>query len=108
MPPTQISSPTSIATVPTLPRLLAKRGYVSHQSGKWWQGHYSRGGYTPGWGPHVDATAAAATALAQRAEQKFGSIREAFLSVDTNGNGYVERSELEAVSPAALPCSCSS
>ena len=29
-----------IDTVPTLPRLLAKRGYVSHQSGKWWQGHY--------------------------------------------------------------------
>eukprot|EP01045_Picozoa_sp_COSAG04_P008021 COSAG04_NODE_435_length_14466_cov_135.545486_16_plen_452_part_00 len=64
-----------------------------------WSTEY-RGGYTPGWGPHVDATAAAATALAQRAEQKFGSIREAFLSVDTNGNGYVERSELEAVSPA--------
>ena len=37
-----------IATVPTLPRLLAKRGYVSHQSGKWWQGHYSRGGFTHG------------------------------------------------------------
>ena len=33
---------------PTLPRLLAKRGYVSHQSGKWWQGHYSRGGFTLG------------------------------------------------------------
>ncbi len=33
---------------PTLPRLLAKRGYVSHQSGKWWQGHYSRGGFTHG------------------------------------------------------------
>ena len=28
--------------------LLAKRGYVSHQSGKWWQGHYSRGGFTHG------------------------------------------------------------
>jgi len=27
---------------------LAKRGYVSHQSGKWWQGHYSRGGFTHG------------------------------------------------------------
>jgi len=33
---------------PTLPRLLAKRGYVSHQSGKWWQGHYLRGGFTHG------------------------------------------------------------
>ena len=52
----------------------------------------------------VSCSAAAATALVQRAEQKFGSIREAFLSVDTNGNGYVERSELEAVSPTTLLC----
>ena len=37
-----------IDTVPTLPRLLAKRGYTSHQTGKWWQGHYSRGGFTHG------------------------------------------------------------
>ncbi len=34
--------------VPTLPRLLAERGYLSFQSGKWWQGHYSRGGFTHG------------------------------------------------------------
>jgi uncharacterized sulfatase len=33
---------------PTLPRLLASRGYVSFQSGKWWGGHYSRGGFTGG------------------------------------------------------------
>ena len=33
---------------PPLPRLLAKHGYVSHQSGKWWQGHYLRGGFTHG------------------------------------------------------------
>ena len=37
-----------IDTVPTLPRLLAKRGYLSQQAGKWWQGHYSRGGFTHG------------------------------------------------------------
>ena len=37
-----------IDDLPTLPRLLARRGYVSHQSGKWWQGHYSRGGFTHG------------------------------------------------------------
>jgi len=37
-----------IDTMPTLPMLLAKRGYVSQQSGKWWQGHYSRGGFTHG------------------------------------------------------------
>ncbi len=32
----------------TLPRLLAARGYVSHQSGKWWEGSYQRGGFTHG------------------------------------------------------------
>jgi uncharacterized sulfatase len=37
-----------IDQVPTLPRLLAERGYVSHQSGKWWEGNYSRGGFTGG------------------------------------------------------------
>jgi uncharacterized sulfatase len=33
---------------PTLPRLLAQRGYRSFQAGKWWGGHYSRGGFTSG------------------------------------------------------------
>ncbi len=33
---------------PTLPRLLAERGYLSHQSGKWWEGNYRRGGFTHG------------------------------------------------------------
>ena len=37
-----------IDDIPTLPRLLAQQGYISHQSGKWWQGHYSRGGFTHG------------------------------------------------------------
>ncbi|MFP4057382.1 MAG: sulfatase [Candidatus Brocadiia bacterium] len=37
-----------IDEVPTLPRLLKARGYVSHQSGKWWLGHHSRGGFTHG------------------------------------------------------------
>jgi uncharacterized sulfatase len=32
----------------TLPRLLGKKGYLSHQSGKWWEGSYSRGGFTHG------------------------------------------------------------
>ncbi|TWT81328.1 Arylsulfatase [Planctomycetes bacterium CA13] len=31
-----------------LPRWLAKKGYVSHQSGKWWEGSYQRGGFTEG------------------------------------------------------------
>lgn len=33
---------------PALPRLLAQRGYRSFQSGKWWQGHFSHGGFTHG------------------------------------------------------------
>jgi uncharacterized sulfatase len=34
--------------VPTLPRLLAKSGYLSLQTGKWWQGDFRRGGFTHG------------------------------------------------------------
>jgi arylsulfatase A-like enzyme len=37
-----------IDRVPTLPRILAERGYVSFQSGKWWEGNYRRGGFTHG------------------------------------------------------------
>lgn len=33
---------------PTVPKLLAQRGYLSHQSGKWWEGPYQRGGFTHG------------------------------------------------------------
>ncbi len=32
----------------TLPQILAKQGYLSHQSGKWWEGSYQRGGFTHG------------------------------------------------------------
>ncbi|MEO0416792.1 MAG: sulfatase, partial [Verrucomicrobiota bacterium] len=31
-----------------LPMWLAERGYVSHQSGKWWEGSFARGGFTEG------------------------------------------------------------
>ncbi len=44
-----------IDRVPTLPRLLGELGYLSHQSGKWWEGHYSRGGFTHGM-THGDRT----------------------------------------------------
>jgi arylsulfatase A-like enzyme len=37
-----------IRRIPTLPRLLAEKGYVSHQSGKWWEGSYELGGFTAG------------------------------------------------------------
>jgi uncharacterized sulfatase len=34
--------------VPTLPRLLAAEGYLSFQTGKWWHGDFTRGGFTHG------------------------------------------------------------
>lgn len=37
-----------LEAVPTLPRLLATEGYRSFQSGKWWQGEFTRGGFTHG------------------------------------------------------------
>ncbi|WP_166820241.1 sulfatase family protein [Thalassoroseus pseudoceratinae] len=40
---------------PTLAGILAKQGYLSHQSGKWWEGHFSRGGFTHGM-THGDRT----------------------------------------------------
>ncbi|MBX3746535.1 MAG: sulfatase [Verrucomicrobiae bacterium] len=33
---------------PTLPGLLGEVGYLSHQSGKWWEGSYRRGGFSHG------------------------------------------------------------
>ncbi len=37
-----------LEAVPTLPRVLGQLGYFSLQTGKWWQGPYSRGGFTHG------------------------------------------------------------
>jgi len=37
-----------IENVPTIPRALQQKGYVSLQTGKWWQKHYSHGGFTQG------------------------------------------------------------
>lgn len=37
-----------IEAAPTLPRLLGREGYLSLQTGKWWEGNYSRGGFTHG------------------------------------------------------------
>ncbi|GAB5443258.1 MAG: sulfatase [Fuerstiella sp.] len=33
---------------PKVPELLKQKGYLSHQSGKWWEGNFSRGGFTHG------------------------------------------------------------
>lgn len=47
-----------LEAVPTLPAILARHGYLSLQTGKWWQGHFSRGGFTHGMtagGRHGDA-----------------------------------------------------
>ena len=38
----------NVDRVPTLPRLLAAHGYESFQTGKWWEGNFSRGGFTAG------------------------------------------------------------
>ena len=37
-----------IEEVPTVPRVLQESGYLSLQTGKWWAGHHSRGGFTHG------------------------------------------------------------
>ena len=33
---------------PTIAKLLADQGYQCHQSGKWWEGNFKRGGFTHG------------------------------------------------------------
>jgi len=33
---------------PTIAAMLGEKGYLSHQSGKWWEGPYQRGGFTHG------------------------------------------------------------
>jgi uncharacterized sulfatase len=38
----------NIDRVPTIAKLLGERGYLSHQSGKWWEGNFKRGGFTHG------------------------------------------------------------
>ena len=38
----------NIDSIPSLQKLLAAEGYLSHQSGKWWEGDYKRGGFTHG------------------------------------------------------------
>lgn len=37
-----------IDALPTVPKLLSGAGYLSHQSGKWWEGSFQRGGFTHG------------------------------------------------------------
>ncbi len=43
-----IAGSTDILQIETLPRLLAERGYVSFQGGKYWEGGYRDGGFTKG------------------------------------------------------------
>jgi uncharacterized sulfatase len=44
-----------VRRMPTLPKLLAEQGYVSFQSGKWWEGNFAEGGFTAGM-THGDVT----------------------------------------------------
>ena len=37
-----------VERIPKLPALLGSNGYVSHQSGKWWEGNFALGGFTAG------------------------------------------------------------
>ncbi len=37
-----------IRGLPTLPRVLGRRGYASFQTGKFWEGHFSNAGFTEG------------------------------------------------------------
>ena len=37
-----------IDPLPTLPRMLKEAGYATLQTGKWWEGHFSRGGFDEG------------------------------------------------------------
>jgi arylsulfatase A-like enzyme len=37
-----------LRTTETLPALLGTKGYLSHQSGKWWEGSFRHGGFTHG------------------------------------------------------------
>ena len=39
---------THIDRLETLPEVLGQHGYLSHQSGKWWEGDYQKGGFTHG------------------------------------------------------------
>jgi arylsulfatase A-like enzyme len=44
-----------VRRVATLPKLLGEKGYVSFQSGKWWEGNFAEGGFTAGM-THGDPT----------------------------------------------------
>ena len=38
----------NLAKHPLLPAVLGEKGYLSLQTGKWWQGHFRNGGFTHG------------------------------------------------------------
>ena len=38
----------NVDKIGTVAKWLGEKGYVSHQSGKWWEGSYQRGGFTEG------------------------------------------------------------
>ncbi len=38
----------NVDRIGTVAKWIGEKGYVSHQSGKWWEGSYQRGGFTEG------------------------------------------------------------
>jgi uncharacterized sulfatase len=47
-PPEGVDRSAMVLSTPTVPGTLAGRGYASLQTGKWWEGHFSNGGFTEG------------------------------------------------------------
>ncbi len=47
-PPEGVDRSAMVLSARTVPGILAERGYASLQTGKWWEGHYSNGGFTEG------------------------------------------------------------
>src|SRR5688572_3020961 len=47
-PPEGVDRSAMVLSTRTVPGTLAERGYASLQTGKWWEGHFSNGGFTDG------------------------------------------------------------
>ncbi len=64
-----------IRRTPTLPRLLARHGYRSLQTGKYWEGHWRNAGFTDG------------MTIAEPSGGKYGDLRLSGGDIVAHGNG---------------------